>query len=326
MRPRALFSLTAVVALSAGAALIRPGLSRAFRVEPVPGCIDRDGDGYGLGCAAGDDCNDADPAIHPGATEICNFKDDDCNGLVDEARDCVAPAIDASLVHVPAGTFLMGSDAGAGDERPVHRVTGAAFAMDRYEVTNARYRTCVDAGGCKPPSLASSNRRGHYFDDPMFADYPVIFVSWTQARAFCAFAGGRLPTEAEWERAAVGDDGPRTYPWGDSVPDCSKANFAGCVGDTDRVGRRPDGRSPYGAFDMAGNVWEWTADWYDAGYYRVSPASDPTGPATGTLKVMRGGCWVSGASSLRTTCRKASLPESWAPNVGFRCVYPETLP
>jgi len=133
----------------------------------------------------------------------------------------------------------------------------------------------------------------------------VIHVSWKQATQFCAFAGGRLPSEAEWERAAAGSDAPRTYPWGNSPPDCTKANFAGCVGDTDRVGRRVEGQSPYGAFDMAGNVWEWTADWYDAGYYS------------------RGGCWASGANSLRTTCRKAELPGLWAPNVGFRCVYPE---
>jgi formylglycine-generating enzyme required for sulfatase activity len=98
------------------------------------------------------------------------------------------------------------------------------------------------------------------------------------------------------------------------------------VGDTDRVGRRPAGQSPYGAFDMAGNVWEWTADWYDAAYYRQSPGQDPMGPSSGSLKVMRGGCWVSGASTLRTTCRKPSLPDSWAPNVGFRCAYPEVQP
>jgi formylglycine-generating enzyme required for sulfatase activity len=239
------------------------------------------------------------------------------------ASDQAVPALDQSLVRVPAGSFSMGSDSGAPDEKPVHCVTGSAFAMDRYEVTNVRYGACVRAGACTSPSLSSSATRAHYFDDPAFADYPVIFVSWAQAKAFCAFANGRLPTEAEWERAAAGSDAPRTYPWGESPPDCSKANFAGCVGDTDRVGRRPAGQSPYGAFDMAGNVWEWTSDWYDAGYYRTSPIQDPTGPTSGTLKVMRGGCWVSGAVSLRTTCRKASLPDAWAPNVGFRCVYPE---
>lgn len=317
--------LTAALTSVVGSALLaRAGAkASALGVPTGAGCNDLDGDGYGMGCAAGNDCNDHDPAVHPGAGELCNFKDDDCNGLVDEATGCATPDLDPSPVHVPAGSFLMGSETGAADEKPVHRVTGSAIVLDRYEVTNARYQTCVRAGACVAPSLSSSNVRAHYFDDPAFADYPVIFVSWKQAQAFCAFAGGRLPSEAEWERAAAGSDAPRTYPWGESPPDCSKANFSGCVGDTDRVGRRSAGQSPTGAFDMAGNVWEWTADWYDATYYRASPGQDPTGPSGGSLKVMRGGCWVSGASTLRTSCRKPSLPGSWAPNVGFRCAYPE---
>jgi serine/threonine-protein kinase len=229
--------------------------------------------------------------------------------------------IGTARVEVPAGSFLMGSEAGAVDERPVHRVSGSAFVMDRYEVTNARYAACVQAGDCSEPALASSFTRPAYFGAADYNDYPVIHVSWGQAASFCAWAGGRLPTEAEWERAARGTADSRTYPWGDSAPDCTKANLAGCVGDTDRVGRRPAGQSPYGVFDMAGNVWEWTADWYEAGFYSRSPSQDPTGPDMGHLKVMRGGCWVSGGSSLRATCRKAELPSLWAPNVGFRCIY-----
>jgi eukaryotic-like serine/threonine-protein kinase len=230
--------------------------------------------------------------------------------------------LDTARVEVPAGTFSMGSDTGAPDERPIHRVSGSGFMMDRYEVTNARYAACVKEGACSPPALLSSFKRAEYFGVPELADYPVIHVSWGQAASFCVWAGGRLPTEAEWERAARGTEDARTYPWGDDAPSCDKANFAGCVGDTDRVGRRPAGQSPYGAFDMAGNVWEWTADWYEAGYYSRSPDQDPTGPDAGQMKVMRGGCWVSGANSLRATCRKAELPGLWAPNVGFRCVYP----
>jgi formylglycine-generating enzyme required for sulfatase activity len=313
----------AVAAVAFSLSLVR---ARADEPGASTSCQDLDGDGYGGGCAAGRDCNDRDPAIHPGAPETCNFKDDDCDGLVDEVAACAVPALDATPVRIPAGSFLMGSERGAVDERPVHRVAGSAFSLDRYEVTNRRYLDCVRAGACPPPSLQSSTLRVHYFDDPAFADYPVIFVSWKQAAAFCAFAGGRLPTEAEWERAAAGSEAPRTYPWGEAAPDCSRANFAGCVGDTDRVGRRAAGQSPYGAFDMAGNVWEWTADWYGADYYGQSPAQDPTGPAHGSTKVMRGGCWVSGTSSLRTTCRKPGLPDSWAPNVGFRCAYPEVRP
>jgi formylglycine-generating enzyme required for sulfatase activity len=229
-------------------------------------------------------------------------------------------------VAVPAGSFQMGSTTGALDEQPVHKVTGPAFQIDRTEVTNGRYAQCVSAGACSAPALQSSATRRQYFGDARFQDFPVIQVSWTQASQFCAWTGGRLPTEAEWERAARGTSDARTYPWGDSTPDCTKANFAGCVGDTDRVGQRPAGQSPYGVQDMAGNVWEWTADWYDASYYTRSPESNPQGPETGSLKVMRGGCWVSGTASLRSTCRKAELPGTWAPNVGFRCAYSTSQP
>jgi len=227
-----------------------------------------------------------------------------------------------AVVAIPAGTFQMGSDTGAADEKPVHRVRGGAFLMDRFEVTNSRYAECVAAGVCVPPSLAGSKTRPKYFGEATYAAYPVIFVSWIEADTFCRFAGGRLPTEAEWERAARGTDKPRVFPWGDEAPTCDKANFSGCVGDTDEVGKHPAGASPYGVQDMAGNVWEWTADWYGADYYGGSESVDPRGPQTGTLKVMRGGCWVSGASSLRSTCRKPEVPSLWAPNVGFRCVYP----
>jgi len=231
-----------------------------------------------------------------------------------------------ATVRVPAGPFTMGSAKGAPDEQPVHRVKVSALRLDRFEVTNARYRECVKAGACTAPALPVSHTRPHYFDDPAFDEYPVIFVSWPQADQFCRFAGGRLPTEAEWEKSARGPKDQREFPWGDEAPDCRRANsggLKGCVGDTDQVGKRPLGASPYGAQDLAGNVWEWVADWYAADAYRLKPVPDPTGPATGTLKVMRGGCWESGASTLRVSCRKAELPAAWADNVGFRCAYPE---
>jgi len=223
----------------------------------------------------------------------------------------------------------MGSppDQGAADERPLHRVQLSAFAIDRYEVTNERYGACVKAGACSPPTLRSSAKRERYFDQPEFSHYPVVFVSWQQADSFCRWDQGRLPTEAEWELAARGPaPSTRVFPWGDEPADCTKTNMGGarsCVGDTDLVGRRPAGASPWGVMDMAGNVWEWTADWYDAEYYSSSPVRDPRGPTGGRLKVMRGGCWASGADSLRVSCRKAELPGTWAPNVGFRCVRPE---
>ncbi|MBI5548321.1 MAG: SUMF1/EgtB/PvdO family nonheme iron enzyme [Deltaproteobacteria bacterium] len=316
---------SAPLALLAG--LVAIALSVPTPSRASTRCQDKDGDGYGLDCPAGDDCNDKDESIHPGAKELCNQRDDDCNALVDDsAADCPAPRLDPKPISIPAGLFVMGSDEGAADERPVHKVDVSAVRLDRYEVTNARYRECVKSGGCTAPALPTSHRRPHYFDSSAFDDYPVILVSWHQAEQFCRFAGGHLPTEAEWEKAARGAaPETRRYPWGDQEPDCRLANLGGsasCVGDTDRVGRRPAGASPFGAFDMAGNVWEWVGDWYAADYYRTSPARDPRGPEKGSLKVMRGGCWESGASSLRVSCRKAELPAAWADNVGVRCAYP----
>lgn len=316
-----------VVAGVAGAVSLA-AVARAAPPRLAATCQDHDGDGYGPGCAKGPDCNDADPRIHPDQAERCDHRDDNCNGLVDDSPACAVPPLDPAPVQVPASRFLMGSAEGEGaaDERPRHGVQVGAFSLDRYEVTNVRFQACVRAGKCKAPALTSSHLRANYFENPEFNDYPVIFVDWSQANAFCSFAGGRLPTEAEWELAARGPEpSTRTFPWGNEPPDCSKANMGGsgsCVGDTDRVGRRPDGASVFGAHDMAGNVWEWVADWYDASYYAKAPGSNPTGPKSGTLKVMRGGCWVSGADSLRVSCRKAELPTTWAYNVGFRCAFP----
>jgi formylglycine-generating enzyme required for sulfatase activity len=309
--------------------LLRPSLavSVSNAATAASGCVDEDRDGYGLGCAAGPDCNDGDPAIHPGQRELCNSRDDDCNMLVDDEPSCPAPGYDESRVGIRSSELLMGSPMGAGaaDERPLHRVRLSAFAIDRYEVTNGRYRRCVKAGACTSPALASSGKRKDYFAAQAFARFPVVFVNWQQAEAFCRWDGGRLPSEAEWELAARGPaPSVRIYPWGDNAPDCTRANMGGagsCVGDTDVVGRRLLGASVWGAADLAGNVWEWTNDWYDANYYQTSPALDPKGPLTGALKVMRGGCFVSGADSLRVSCRKAELPATWAPNVGFRCAY-----
>ena len=229
-------------------------------------------------------------------------------------------------VAITASDLLMGSPEGQGaaDEHPRHRVRISAFSMDPYEVTNERYTRCVKAGRCTEPVLRSSATRKDYFSNPAFAQYPVVFVDWQRADAFCRWEGGRLPTEAEWELAARGPaPSQRIFPWGDTLPDCTKANLGGnsqCIGDTDAVGRRPDGNSIWGISDLAGNVWEWTSDWYDPHYYPKSPVYDPKGPSDGSLKVMRGGCFMSGPDSLRVSCRKAELPATWAPNVGFRCV------
>jgi serine/threonine-protein kinase len=232
-------------------------------------------------------------------------------------------------VRVPAGSYTVGSEVGTGhsDEWPPHQVRLDGFRLDRTEVTNSAYRACVEAGRCSPPRLEGSATRETYFSDPHFDAYPVIHVTWQQAQLYCAWRGGRLPTEAEWEAAARGPGRePRAYPWGNAEPDCTLANFGGpggCAGDTDEVGRRPAGASPFGAEDMAGNVWEWTSDWYDPFYYGESAPEDPRGPDAGSHRTIRGGCWESGIDSLRVSCRGAELPSAAERNVGFRCTYEE---
>ena len=327
-----------VCLLCLGSAVWLRGSARATEVAVanVPGligtaldanCEDRDGDGYGRGCSLGPDCNDRDAKVHPGQPEICNFRDDDCNAEVDDSPACTVPSESDGQVKVAAGEFIMGSAPGEGsaDEQPRHRVWLSGFALDKFEVTNSRYRECVKSGACARPKLLSSHLRPDYFDNDRYANFPVVFVEAKQAETYCRYRSGRLPTEAEWEKAARGPSPSiARFPWGDKEPDCSLANMGGpqsCLSDTDRVGRRVSGQSPWGAVDMAGNVWEWVADLYDAAYYRQSPARDPMGPSVGSLRVIRGGCWESGADSLRVSCRKAVLASSWAYNVGFRCAY-----
>jgi len=222
------------------------------------------------------------------------------------------PADGMVMVYVPAGEFLMGSSDADGqardDEKPQHTVYLDAYWIDRTEVTNAQYRKCVEAGACREPECWSVR------------DQPVVCVGWGDAQAYAAWVGGRLPTEAEWEKAARGMDG-RIYPWGNGAPDCSRANYSSCVGRPAVVGSYPAGASPYGALDMAGNVWEWVADWYEEGYYARSPDRNPQGPAYGGLWVVRGGSFYLGRDYARCASRYRNFPlGDWSNNYGFRVV------
>jgi formylglycine-generating enzyme required for sulfatase activity len=257
------------------------------------------------------------------------------------------------MLRVPGGTFTMGADVGGEeDEHPAHAVTVASFWLDRTEVTNEAYSACVRAGKCRPadPRVASRSRAGpdERFRGPR---QPVVGVSWDDATAYCAFVGKRLPTEAEWERAARGDDG-RTYPWGNEKPTPERAVYGRSfgVGSTDDVGTHPAGRGPYGHEDLAGNVWEWTADEYDPYAYRRPGA--PQGKAgscaeilaaqdelrrlgkqgfTGTNPIptecersIRGGGWNYFPEGLRATNRVHHAARFRIVMLGFRCARDET--
>jgi formylglycine-generating enzyme required for sulfatase activity len=237
----------------------------------------------------------------------------------------ISPKDGMTMLYVPAGEFGMGSDTGADEEKPVHTVYLDAFWIDRTEVTNSMYANCVQVGRCGPPALSSSYTRESYFGNVGYDDYPAVNITWFNADLYCEWAGRRLPTEAEWEKAAGWDEVKQrkyVYPWGNSI-NCVLANFGeinnGCVGDTTEVGTYLSGKSPYGALDMAGNVLEWVNDWYDENYYSVSPTSNPLGPDSGQYRVFRGGSWGESWWSQRVSWRGFYDPSKTWYNDGFRC-------
>jgi len=259
-------------------------------------------------------------------------------------------AIIIPMVEIPAGEFTMGStpeqvdqaltaclNAGLNcdqntfaDETPPHQVNLKAYAIDQYEVTNARYAECVAAGVCNVPASTASFTHDPYYGNAEFNNYPMINVSWFDANTYCEWRGARLPSEAEWEKAARGTDA-RVYPWGNDF-DCKKGNFddetqadsyvvpggENCDGfpETSLIGSFTSGQSPYDVYDMAGNVWEWTADWYD-----VYPGGDKTASADfgQTYRVLRGGSWDNYVSSARSAVRSRVDPTDSDYFVGFRC-------
>jgi formylglycine-generating enzyme required for sulfatase activity len=240
------------------------------------------------------------------------------------------------MVYVPAGEFWMGStdediqaaraeeDWSDWSERfaaesPMHRFQVAAFWIDRTEVTNAQYRQCVDARACSPPRASSSRTRDAYYGDSTFNQYPVLYVSWFQARDYAAWVGGRLPTEAEWEYAARGPDGSR-YPWGDGQAIALRGNFGGpnAPSDTTPVGSYKWGASWCGALDMAGNVWEWTSSLYaDYPYFASDGREDPNADGD---RVHRGGQFIASPLEARCACRGKAGPDLAGDDVGFRVV------
>lgn len=227
---------------------------------------------------------------------------------------CVGSGNLGDMVTVDAGAFTMGCNTAVDtecgdDELPVRTVNLNAFQIDRTEVTQDAYASCVNAGACAPPSCAW---------DCAQTQAPAGCVTQDDANAFCIWAGKRLPTEAEWEKAARGTDG-RKFPWGNEPADCSRANMSGCSGNFTPVGSFPSGASPYGALDMAGNMVEMVADYYDASYYASGPTDNPKGPPSGSQYVGRGGGWKSDGYWLRASVRDMYDPPDAGKSLGFRC-------
>ncbi|HMS83004.1 MAG TPA: SUMF1/EgtB/PvdO family nonheme iron enzyme [Nitrospira sp.] len=239
-------------------------------------------------------------------------------GVVSLVAAADPPGGDKDMVLIPKGEFTMGSSEHADEAK--HQVVLDAYLIDKYEASNARYKEFMKAASYPAPA---------YWDDPRLskATQPVVGVSWTDAHAFCRWEGKRLPTEAEWERAAKGPAGDNHYPWGHAI-DPKRANYGQHVGRTMPVDSYPEGVSGYGVYNMAGNVFEWVDDWYEPSYYKQSVALNPTGAAQGynfanqgPVKVLRGGSWLAPETSLHTSHRFWNQPDnnSYGVGLGFRC-------
>lgn len=241
----------------------------------------------------------------------------------------------ATYVRIPAGNFWRGVDESMitamleqcsrcerrnfEDALPLKQINLPEFWMYKTEVTTEQYQKCVQDGVCSNPQNFGSRARNSYYGDYNYANYPVVYITWADAANYCQWAGGRLPTEAEWEKAARGTD-MRLFPWGSQSSGASKANTSAKVGDTTAVGSYPQGQSPYGLMDMAGNVYEWTLDWYNASYYIEAPDNNPGGPESGDSRVIRGGSADYRESFASTVFRDNHPPFEATDQIGFRCV------
>ncbi len=217
----------------------------------------------------------------------------------------------STLVYVPAGEFAMGVKGGV--DNPQHQVLLDDFWIYKTEVTNGMYGACVAAGGCTVPGPDPALPD---YSDPTLKDHPVVGVTWAQADTYCSWVNGRLPTEAEWEKAGAGTDG-RPFPWGQDLPDCDRINFNHCVDKLTNVIDYPDGASPYGGLDFSGNAFEWVGDWYKATYYSESPAENPPGPPSGEVRALRGGSFESTADEVRVATRGSADPLAVRGGPGF---------
>ncbi|MCL5277274.1 MAG: formylglycine-generating enzyme family protein [Deltaproteobacteria bacterium] len=239
------------------------------------------------------------------------------------ARQALGRGVPRGMVYVPAGWFWMGcglKNGCGGDEKPYHRVYLDAYFIDKNDVTVDEYGQCVSTGGCmEPPRVEGCN-----YGVKGRGDHPINCVFWDQANTYCRWAGKRLPTEAQWEKAARGTDG-RIYPWGNKFSPHNSCNSLSPYSQrhhTCAVGSHPKDKSPYGVMDMAGNVYNWCSDWYDANYYADSPDHDPIRPDKGTYHVLRGGSWLNcNPTYLRWSSRSNNaVPTYWFDDNGFRCV------
>ncbi|MBN1303523.1 MAG: SUMF1/EgtB/PvdO family nonheme iron enzyme [Anaerolineales bacterium] len=222
--------------------------------------------------------------------------------------------VDGSLlVYIPEGEFIMGAD---GADNPEHVAALSSFWIYRNEVTNRMYAACIASGSCIMPLEETAVRS---LENPYMRDRPVVGVNWEQADAYCKWAQGALPTEAQWEKTARGPEG-NIYPWGEAAPGCDLLNMAGCLGKTTRVYDYPNGQSYYQVLDMAGNVFEWTNDWYDKTYYQTGPAENPPGPQDGENRSVRGSSYRSGEADTPSSQRFFLSPGTTEADLGFRCV------
>jgi len=311
-------------------------------------CSDADGDGYGNGLTChGPDCDDSDSEVYPTQRENCTDKiDNDCDLLIDDDDiECQQ----TNLVAVPEGWFFRGTcnegsdpPCSEGDpgysrsyqeiEMPRREIYLTGYFIDAYEVSVGDFRVCLESGACQEKWIGTYyDATFCNYDKPARENHPINCASWYAADQYCQFAGKRLPTEAEWEKAARGIEGYR-YPWGHGGVSCSVANYryltnTFCVGDTAPVDSYPEGASPYGAYNMGGNLWEWVHDWYHPDYYDesfpfpdFSPNENPQGPKEGTLRMIRGGSWVTSEGFIRTAPKHFYEPDMGVEDVGFRCV------